>query len=227
MPVVMASTVDRSAVDRPAGGAAAALPTGFVPDEGEFTSLVRAGEKVVLRIAVPPVLESGKQVKIAVVPAQSCEYGERRACLSRHRGGQVTLLTVHSGLGGEGEAFRSAVEGTGLDLAFYPVWRIRANLENLAGAAVSLRAGEEARDDLVLAGAVRVPPQGLEAYYGSPYDAVLESLAAEQEWLARVLESGRPILAFEICGWQLPGEPDAPLVSPTSASVYLGIITEP
>ena len=183
-----------------------------------------SGERMVLRITPPEGLNGGKVIKIAFAPGDSCAYGSGRACVSRHRNGQVTLLTVHSGLGGEGEAFRSAVEGTGLDLAFYSFAQIRQNLGALAGASARLQSGELNRDDLNLAVVTRVPPRRLAEYFEMPFDQALADEALQTPDLQAALDSGEPLLMFEICGWQIPGEAMAPQVSPTTASIYLGVI---
>jgi hypothetical protein len=183
-----------------------------------------SGERMVLRITPPEGLNGGKTIKIVFAPGDSCAYGSGRACVSRHRNGQVTLLTVHSGLGGEGEAFRSAVEGTGLDLAFYSFAQIRQNMGALAGAPARLQSGELNRDDLNLAAVTRIPPRRLAEYFEMPFDQALADEALQSPVLQAALDSGEPLLMFEICGWQIPGEEMAPQVSPTTASIYLGVI---
>jgi hypothetical protein len=199
-----------------------------VPEEAqpgdEWNEFLTSGERVVLRITPPEDLNAGRAIRIGFFPGSDCEYSSGRACVSRHRGGQVTLLTVHSGLGGEGEAFRSAVEGTGLDRAFYSFARIRRNLQALAGSPARLQSGSLGRDDLSLAVVVRIPPQELEAYFASPFDEALTAAAEKSSELRAALDSGEPLLVFEICGWQIPGEALALEVSSTTASIYLGVI---
>jgi hypothetical protein len=192
--------------------------------EDAWIPILSAGEKVVLRITPPGDLNAGNAIKIAFIPGADCEFGSGRACVSRHRGGQVTLLTVHSGLGGEGEAFRSAVEGTGLDLAFFSSARIRHNMQALAGSPARIQSGGLGREDLSLAAVVRIPPARLEEYFGTPFDEALSAAAEDSPELQAALDSGGPLLIFEICGWQIPGEVMAPEVSPTTASIYLGVI---
>jgi hypothetical protein len=192
--------------------------------EDAWTPILSGGEKVVLRITPPGDLNAGNAIKIAFIPGTDCEYGSGRVCVSRHRGGQVTLLTVHSGLGGEGEAFRSAVEGTGLDLAFFTSARIRHNMQALAGSPAWIQSGSLGRDDLSLAVVVRIPPVRLEEYFAFPFDEALSAVAEDSPELQAALDSGGPLLIFEICGWQIPGEAMAPEVSPTTASIYLGVI---
>jgi hypothetical protein len=201
-----------------------ALDTPATPVMDEMGAFFSSGERVVLRIAPPEAVNGGRSIKIAFQPGEDCEYGSGQACVSRHRNGQVILLTVHSGLGGEGEAFRSAVEGTGLNLAFYSFERIQRNLAALGGVPVRIQAGSSGRDDLQLDAVVRIPPARLEAYFARPFDESLEEAAQSSSQLQAALDSGKNLLIFEICGWQIPGEPAAPEVSPTTASIYLGVI---
>jgi len=197
------------------------------PNENEIGVYLSGGEKVVVRITPPEVVNAGRSIKIAFYPGDACEYGTRQACVSRHWNGQVTLLTIHSGLGGEGESFRSAMEGTGLNLTFYSIDQIQHNLEMLTGAPVSIQSGESGRDDLRLSAVVRLPPAKLEAYFTRPFDDTMAELAEDNPFFQEALESGESLLVFEICGWQIPGEPWAPEVSPTTASIYLGVIPIP
>jgi hypothetical protein len=230
LPFIGAPATESSGVGETAEGESvseAAVTIEPAHADDPFAEYLAASEKIALRIQPPEEVNHGRTIKIAVRLGESCEYGTRQACVSRHLDGRATLLTVHSGLGGEGEAFRSAVEGTGLDLAFYPVGKIQAHLSALEKAPVHLRAGDVARDDLVLAATVRIPPQDLAAYFSSTFDDALYKAADRSQSLRAVLESEKQLLIFEICGWQLPGEPAAPEVTPTTASIYLGVVSLP
>ncbi|MBN1371686.1 MAG: hypothetical protein JW987_07070 [Anaerolineaceae bacterium] len=204
------------------------LPTGAPaePREGVFDWLQDAVEsgKVRLVIQAPAEVSGGREIKSIFIVSSSCSYGTGRACLSTHRGGEVTLLTIHSGLGGEGEALRGAVEGTGLNMAFFSLERIRRNMDALARSPVQLQGEQAARDDLELAALVRVPPARLEAYFQQPFDEALAAAEADNPGLADVLDGAEDWLVFEICGWQLPGEGWYPGVTPSTGAIYLGFI---
>jgi hypothetical protein len=192
----------------------------------EFAGLHSSADAGAVKIWIEPPsqVNSGRAIKLAFTPGSDCAYGTGRACVSTHRGGQVTLLTIHSGLGGEGEAFRSAVEGTGLNMAFFSLERIVRNMDALTGVPVRLQVGGADRDDLLLAAVVRIPPSQLEPYFNQPFDDALETAAQGQPVLQTLLDESSDLLAFEICGWQLPGEPYAEGVTPTTGSMYLGFI---
>lgn len=206
---------------------ASAAPPEPTPAPGaEFAALFMQGadRPAALRIAPPAAVNGGRELAMHFTPAGSCPYGSGLACLSRHLGGRVTLLTIHSGLGGEGEVFRAAVEGSGLNLAFFSLPQIQRSLAALSGAPAALRVGEQARDDLTLARVVRVPPRRLAAYFSRPFDEALAAAAEDDPAVAELLAQGGDLLLFEICGWQLPGEAWAEGVTPSTGSVYLGFI---
>ncbi len=204
------------------------LPTGApeTPRVAAFDWLRESEEsgKVRLVIQPPSGVNGGREIKSTFILSSACDYGTGRACLSTHRAGQVTLLTIHSGLGGEGEALRTAVEGTGLNMAFFSLERIRRNMDALAGSPVTLRSEQGSRDDLELAALVRVPPARLEAYFQQPFDEALDAAEMDNPGLADVLDEAEDWLVFEICGWQLPGEGWFPGVTPSTGAIYLGFI---
>jgi hypothetical protein len=49
-------------------------------------------------------------------------------------------------------------------------------------------------------------------------------VAVENDSVRAVLDSGEALLAFEICGWHLPGEVWGLGSSATTASIYLGFL---
>lgn len=171
-------------------------------------------------------LNAGKDIRISFVPSNDCPFGNQRACLSLHRGGTLTLLTIHSGVGGQGESFRKLVEGLGVNSAGYSLDRIQANLNALEGVAAALQVDGGETKDLELIGVARIPPFDLEQYFALPVDQALEIAAFYQPAFEAALESGEPLLAFEICGWMLPGEEWAPGASSTTGSIYLGLLRE-
>jgi hypothetical protein len=182
--------------------------------------------QVSIHIQPPEAVNGGREINISFSPASDCPFGSGTACISRHRNGQVILLTVHSGVGGQGEAFRWAVEGSGINSAIFPLARIHENLFSLEGAPVTLEMGADSHDGLELAGVARVPPSALDDYFRLPFDEALALAAQSNPALARALESGDGLLIFEICGWVVPGEPSSHGVSNTSASIYLGFIRD-
>lgn len=136
----------------------------------------------------------------------------------------MILLTVHSGVGGEGERLRSALEGSGLDEAGFTLEQIRVNMAALQGAEVQLGLGEEILNSLELATVARVPAMDIQRYFDLPFDDALEMVAVENDPVRAVLDTGEPVLAFGICGWHLPGEVWGQGGSATIASIYLGFI---
>ncbi|GAP05625.1 hypothetical protein ATHL_00466 [Anaerolinea thermolimosa] len=190
-------------------------------------SLVEHPQKIVLRIGPVPSLNDDQPVRIAFLPGAECPFGNQRACLSLHRNGTLSLLTIHSGIGGQGEAFRRAVEGTGLDSAGYSLSRIQANLDRLQNVPVSLSLGENLSKNLILLGVARIPPGEVESYFSRPVDEALELVTRYNPALQPALDSREALLAFEICGWLVEGEGWSPGVSSTTGSIYFGLLREP
>jgi hypothetical protein len=172
-------------------------------------------------------LNFGHALELAFRPGWPCEFGDQRACLSLHGGGRWLLATVHSGIGGEAEALRRALEGTGLNQAAFSLETVQSLLDSLPGTPVYLwqggdRAGERA--SLQVLAAVRIPAGKVEAYYRLPVDAALARAAEDNPSLAQALSSGQPLLIIETCGWRHPQDPRVPGLPDTSASVYLVVI---
>lgn len=190
-------------------------------------ALLEQPPKIVLRIGPVPSLNDDQPIRIAFVPGAECPFGNQRACLSLHRNGTLSLLTIHSGVGGQGEAFRRAVEGSGLDSAGYSLSRIQSNLDRLQNVPVSLSSGDNLSKNLILLGVARIPPSEVEAYFSRPVDEALELVTRYNPALQPALDSGNPLLAFEICGWLVEGEGWSPGVSATTGSIYFGLLGEP
>lgn len=190
-------------------------------------TLVEHPLKIVLRIGPVPSLNDDQPIRIAFLPGAECPFGNQRACLSLHRNGTLSLLTIHSGIGGQGEAFRRAVEGSGLDSAGYSLSRIQSNLERLQNVPVSLSLGDNPSKNLTLLGVARIPPGEVETYFSLPVDEALELVTRYNPALQPALDSGEPLLAFEICGWLVEGEGWSPRVSSTTGSIYFGLLREP
>jgi len=214
----------RAAAPAPAEPAPSATPQ---PDLHFARGLLENGQlSAGLRLLPGAEFNRGQPILLSFLPGEECAYGTGRACVSRHRGGQVILLTIHSGLGGQGEQLRHALEGSGLDQAGLTIGEIRANLAALQGAGAQMNLGGEELDGLELAAVVRVPAMDLKRYFDLAVDDALEMLAADNDALRAALDSGEALLMFEICGWHLPGEIWAPGSSPTTASIYLGVVRQ-
>lgn len=183
-------------------------------------------------IRIKPTNEAinrGNPISIEFTPGPHCAFGDGYACANAFRPGegeQAIFLTVHSGVGGEGEPFRRAVEGTWLNQALHPLSQVQTNLNALHGAKVSLSQGDKTQGGLRLAAVVRVPAEGVGEYFRSPVSEALRLAAQFNPALQAYLTPEEPLLIFETCGWKMPGEPWADGVTSTSGSVYLGVIVK-
>ncbi len=196
-------------------------------DPFRWGSIDLPDESQTLRLVIEPgeSLNHGRSIMLNFRPGYPCQYSDHRACLSLHEAGRVVLATVHSGVGGEGQALRSALEGTGFNQASFSLAEIQRNLENLPGAAVTLTQGKRSSDLRVLA-AARIPPARLADYFSQPVDQSLSAAAQDYPDLAAALASQQPLLIIETCGWKHPQEPWLPGVTSTTGSVYLLVIGE-
>jgi len=136
----------------------------------------------------------------------------------------VTFITIHSGVGGEGQAFRNAMEGTGINSAALTLKDIRANLKALDGAEVVIIQGKHRYEGFTLAVAARIPPKFMRAYFEAPIQETLFFASTIDDSLRAPARGSWPMLVFETCGWKVPGEPWARGVTNTTASIYLGVI---
>jgi len=172
-------------------------------------------------------VNQGKPIVIAFIPGATCVFGDQRACVSSLPTGAesaATYLTIHSGVGGEAQSFRHALEGTGWDQAAYTLQQVRANLRALRGAEVVITQGKRRVEGLILGDVARIPPTNVQAYFDTPLQNALEAAASLAPGLGDILAPQQPILVFETCGWRIPSEAWAKGLNPSSASIYLGVI---
>lgn len=196
----------------------------------EFYGIDFSRSDKTIRITIYPPnrrLHRGKPIVIAFRPAQKCRYEDRRACITAFQSqvvGQALLVTVHSGVGGEAQDFRHAMEGTSLGGAAYPLKKVLANLEAWEGAEVVITQGKKRMKGLRLTGLSRVPPRHIESYLEAPIPEAVELAARLDAEFLPAPQPGRPLLIFETCGWKIAGERSTGKVPVTSASIYLGVI---
>ncbi|MBE0697629.1 MAG: hypothetical protein IH586_11970, partial [Anaerolineaceae bacterium] len=141
-----------------------------------------------------------------------------------HYQGRVVLATIHSGVAGDGQPLRHALEGTWLNAAALPLQQVQENLVALQGAGVSIEQSGKKVEGMHVLAAVRVPATQVQDYFSLPVNEGLDLAAQSSGEMADALASGKPLLVIETCGWHHPQEPYAPGTSATSASVYLVVI---
>lgn len=169
---------------------------------------------------------SGSPLTIGFRPGRPCAYYDFRACINIHDGPEVgvILATVHSGVGGDGQPLRHALEGTGFSQAGLPLYEIHNRMESLVGAPATLRQGESSGDDLRVRAAARIPPDRIADYFTSPLPDALDVAAQDSPAMQRVLKSRKPMLVIETCGWRHPEEYGIPGATDSTGSVYLLVI---
>lgn len=172
-------------------------------------------------------INNGKPIVIPVFPAGECEFGDKTACVTAYKTseeGNTIFLSIHSGVGGEAQRFRHAIEGTGIDRAGYSIDEALQNLEAIQGADVSITQDDVTISGLKLRAAARVPAGSLSDYFDTPIHGALLHASSFNSDLIPYLNTNEPQLVIETCGWKMRGEPWAEEVTPTTASIYLGII---
>jgi len=171
-------------------------------------------------------VNKGKPILIAFIPGRKCTYGDHHGCVNTYMAGanEVTFVTVHSGVGGEAEPFRFAVEGSGPFGAAYPLNKVKADLKALDGAQVVLMQGKKRIEGFHLMAVTRLEPKWVDEYFKAPVDGAATFAAAIDPGFRSAVPPVAPQLVFETCGWRVRGEHGAGRLPSTSASIYLGVI---
>ena len=172
-------------------------------------------------------VNAGKPIRISFLPGYQCQFGDKHACVFSYRTSSqanVIFLTIHSGVGGEGQKFRHAIEGTGINQAGLTLNRVLSNLEALEGASVILRQGEQVVQGLNIFGLSRISPKKIHTYFDLPVEQALDYAASFDETLLPTALANQPLIVLETCGWKMPGEPWAKDVTATTGSIYLGVL---
>ncbi len=185
-------------------------------------------ERILIEIRPPSrQVNGGKPIRVSFLPGYQCQFGDKHACVfSYHSNAQANIifLTIHSGVGGEGQKLRHAIEGTGINQAGLKLSQVLDNLEALEGATVSIQQGGQAVDGLRITGLSRIPPKKMHEYFSLPVEQALDYAATFDETLFPAVLADQPIIVLETCGWKMPGETWAKDVTATTGSIYLGVI---
>ncbi len=133
-------------------------------------------------------------------------------------------MTIHSGFGGEGQAFRHAIEGTGINRAAFSLEHIDANLDALQNAQVSITTGGDEAGSFEVRGVIRIPASQIDEYFALPIEDALKFGASINPSVWAYIDPEQPVLIFETCGWKVPKEIGVEAVTDTTGSVYIVII---
>lgn len=190
----------------------------FSPGAGEITLRIQPATET---------LNHGAPIEVTFLPADSCLFGDHQACVYHFQAGQsseVIWISVHSGVGGEGQQLRHALEGTGINSAGLELEQVQQNLKTLEQAEISLRQGQEQAAMAAVIAAARVPALDLADYLALPVDRALEFVLQNDSDVWQQAQTARTTLVIETCGWRIADEAGAGLVTDTSASIYLMIL---
>jgi hypothetical protein len=179
-----------------------------------------------IEISILPIDESvnrGRPIRVRFKPGNDCAFGSWRACVTSYLqedDREVIFLSIHSGVTGQAQSYRHAVEGTGINQAGFTLEETLQNLQTLRGASVSIRQNNRDVNFLSLVDTARVPASSLQAYFALPVSQAMQSALPTSQ----LSPGNQPILVFETCGWHMPGESRADAVNSTTASIYLAVI---
>jgi hypothetical protein len=185
--------------------------------------------KVWMSIQIDPPnkdVNRGKPVDISFIPGDTCYFGEHRVCVNEYFDGlrTITLLTIHSGVGGEAQEFRHAIEGTGINRAGFSVEKVHEKIDSLSEAQVVIHQDGDQVGGFTLVGIVRIPPEHIQAYLNASItDSIALAIKLDPD-LEEKIDPNSPLVAFETCGWKMIGEPWLPGITSTTGSIYVGII---
>jgi hypothetical protein len=209
----------------------ASAPTPVLEPALEFYGIdFGRSQRVEIKITPPnELVNKGKPIKISFIPGNNCRFGTRRGCVYAYKptyNGNVLLITVHSGVGGEAQRWRSALEGTGINRAGNTLEQTLANMRAFENARVVIRQGEQEINTARLGPLVRIPASALDGYFDAQLAEVLSFAARYDTGIVNWIFPEQPIIVLETCGWKMPGEPGAEGLSDTTGSIYLAVIRQ-
>ena len=198
--------------------------------EADFYGIDFNDQEQWIRIKITPPdkrVNSGKPIIINFKPGVTCEFGNKSACVNtavNENFGKTIFLTIHSGIGGEAQAYRHSMEGTAIDGAAFGIKEIQKNVKALAGADVVINQGKVTLTGFTLAGTSRVPPLNVVKYFELPIMDAFRLAAQIDPLMSPFVSANQTQIIFETCGWKVPGEKLAPGLNSSRSSVYIGVI---
>lgn len=196
--------------------------------ENKFKAIDFSPVGSLITIHIIPIdnpLISNLPVEISFFPGNQCNFGDGQACIyevSSPNLSSVTIASVHSGFGGEGENFRSLIEGTGINQGLLSTDQVNQNINALLGSEIKITQGTSVISRLSLVAIARIPPEHLGQYTALSIEETLEYAIEINRLDPEILNHN--LFVLETCGWKLPNEPHIPGYSNTNYSVYLGFI---
>jgi len=169
----------------------------------------------------------GRPIKIRFLPGSECIFGDHQACINHFRTAdqqEVIWVSVHSGVTGEGQELRHALEGTGINSAGFSLEQVLINLEEIKYSTITLQQGQKSIEIDSEAAFARVPAAQVPDYLSMPFDQALQMAFSTNSSVQQRIKEAGTLLVIETCGWRMPGEEGWQFVSDTTASIYLGIL---
>ncbi len=206
-----------------------ATPTPAVPIT-QFHGLNFAPGQSRITINITPPTEDvnlGRTIQMSFLPGDTCIFSDGFGCINIYQndaGGRIIFITLHSGLGGEAQTLRHAIEGTSMGLAGFSLAKTQSNLTSLINAQVSIFQSGIEDHALSLLWLTRVPAVEVQAYFDRAIPDAVAYTAELDPGMAFVTTTTDTLIIFETCGWRIMEE-EWPAGQPeTSGAVYLGVI---
>ncbi|TLN01880.1 hypothetical protein FDZ74_15565, partial [bacterium] len=182
-------------------------------------------EEVTLRFwPADTAINRGRPIKVRFLPGSDCIFGDHNACVSHFTdtdNREIIWVSVHSGITGEGQELRHALEGTGINSAGLPIDQVLLNLNSLEETSITIQQGQKRVDVAQVASVIRVPAAQVNDYLSLPFDQALNFAVEDLPALKSQIPPGNALLVVETCGWRMPGEAGGGLVTGKTPSLFV------
>lgn len=198
-----------------------------------FPGLALQAGQPVIHLRIKPdggQVNSGDPIQLNFQVGTECLFGAGTACVNTYQApgsAPVSLVTIHSGVGGEAQPLRHALEGTVYNQAGLSLRQVLKNLRQLTGSPVRISQDGQEITGLEIAAAIRLPAALVKEYIQTPASQALDFAAQYAPELEGFLNPDRPLIVLETCGWRMPGEAQGNRLPETSASIYILVIWQP
>ncbi len=172
-------------------------------------------------------INNGQPILMSFLPGDTCMFSDGFGCvqvLHNPAGGRIIFVTLHSGVGGEAQSFRHAVEGTYMGIAGFSLEKTNANLAALIGTEAGISQGNLADNNFKIAWATRLPATLVEPYFSKTVPEALSFAIEHDPDLAFIESTTETLIVFETCGWRILEEPWPSGHPETSGAVYIGVL---
>lgn len=196
----------------------------------QFLGIDFSDQESTITIDINPngnISDFNRPIHLEFKPGNPCRFIDDRACVYSYltpSNKNVIFITLHSGLGGDGQPLRHALEGTGFNRASYSINKVMSNLNKIVEAQVKIQQGNKNVNPLVVTNAVRIHARYLQEYFSTPIQDLAKFANSIDSGLNSDILLDRPTIIIETCGWRMRGEEWSEGITQSTGSIYLLII---